>query len=64
MGLQQWGTFEAGGRDVECHRKPEAGDVELLDQAAGYTFAKGGKVYINGLKEVQMKDSVAAVFRY
>jgi hypothetical protein len=64
MTLQCWGTFEAETGYVACHGKPEAGDVELLDQAAGYTFVRGGEVYAYGPKGVQMRDSVAAVFRY
>ncbi|MFP3896914.1 MAG: hypothetical protein ACLFV5_08805 [Anaerolineales bacterium] len=64
LDLQRWGTFEAETGHVACHPTPEAGDVELLDQAAGYTFVNGGRVYTHGPKEVQIKDSAAAVFRY
>lgn len=64
MDLQRWGTLEEEVGRIECHREPEAGDIELLDQAAGYTFVNGGRVYTHGPKEVQKKDSVAAVFRY
>ncbi len=64
MDLQRWGTFEEKAGHVECHTEPEAGDIELLDQAAGYTFVNGGRVYTHGPKEVQVKDSATAVFRY
>jgi hypothetical protein len=64
MTLQRWGTFEGETGYVTSHAEPEAGDVELLDQAAGYTFVRGGEVYTEGSKGVQVRDSVAAVFRY
>lgn len=64
LDVQRWGTFEAETGYTVCHAKPEAGDMELLDQAAGYTFVRGGQVYVRESKEVQMKDSAAAVFRY
>ncbi|MFO7918858.1 MAG: hypothetical protein R6V13_12360 [Anaerolineae bacterium] len=64
MDLQRWGTFEEDVGRIESHPEPEAGDIELLDQAAGYTFVHGGRVYTHGPKEVQKQDSAAAVFGY
>ncbi len=65
VGVQQWGAFEAGAREVVLHEDRQPGDQDLLDLAAVQTLMHAGDVYAVGPDQVPDAQSpAAAVFRY
>ena len=64
VGVQQWGRFEPESRTVRVHREAEAGDEDLLDVAAMYTFLKRGTIYAVTADELPDRNPAAAILRY
>ncbi len=46
------------------HAEPELGDEDLLDKAAFYTLARGGKVFTLDPGKVPDGGPAAAILRY
>ncbi|MDQ4146837.1 MAG: hypothetical protein M3120_03965 [Pseudomonadota bacterium] len=61
---QKWGKLNAAERWVSVHDEPVAGDEELLDLAAAYTYQRGGRVFIVESEQVPDRSCAAAVLRY
>jgi hypothetical protein len=61
---QVWGRFDEARDQVTVRSAPEAGDVELLDQAATNTLANGGAVFTLSREDLPLGASAAAVLRY
>lgn len=61
---QQWGRFDEETGEVTLHLEPEAGDRELLNEAAVHTFLNRGTVYAVESQRVPGGEAMAAVFRY
>lgn len=61
---QQWGFFDAEGRNVELHQGAVAGDDELLDVAAAYTLLKRGTIYAVEFEQMPEHTPAAAILRY
>ena len=64
IGIQHWGSFDAGNDMVHLHDKKQPGDADLLDFAAIQTFLQGGSVYAVKPHQIPDKAPLAAVFRY
>jgi hypothetical protein len=64
VGSQRWGAFEQDTSALVLHEKAAAGDEDLLDLAAVYTFLNGGTVYAVGPESVPGEGALAAVFRF
>jgi hypothetical protein len=63
-GVQQWGCYDSGHRQVELKGEKEPGLYDLLDFAAIRTLLNTGQVYTLEKEQVPGKDSIAAIFRY
>jgi hypothetical protein len=61
---QAWGRFDEGKDQVTVRGTPEAGDVDLLDQAAPDTLRNGGRVFTVSREELPLGAQAAAVLRY
>jgi hypothetical protein len=59
-----WGVFDEGRDQVLIHNAPEAGDVELMDQAATHTLSNGGSVFTLRREDLPLGARAAAVLRY
>jgi hypothetical protein len=46
------------------HNAPEAGDVELMDQAATHTLSNGGSVFTLRREDLPLGARAAAILRY
>jgi hypothetical protein len=64
VGVHQWGVFHDDSREVEVHQAAEAGDEDLIDVAAMYTFLRRGVVYAVAPGQMPDREPVAAVLRY
>ncbi|MBN1484635.1 MAG: hypothetical protein JXA37_07925 [Chloroflexia bacterium] len=64
LGKQRWGHFDRQAYQVQLHRQKQAGDVDLLDEAALLTLLQGGVVYALEPEQVPGGEALAAVFRY
>lgn len=64
LGVQRWGQFDSGARQVELHETPSAGDEDLLNVAATHTLAGRGKVFAVSTDSMPVPESAAAIFRY
>jgi hypothetical protein len=64
VGVQQWGMFDRESRAVQVHQAAEAGDEDLLDVAAMYTFLKRGTIYAVNPDELPDRSPAAAILRY
>ncbi|MCK9274078.1 MAG: hypothetical protein M0P57_03210 [Syntrophales bacterium] len=63
-GVQQWGSFDPTGVNLEIHGTQRPGDDDLLDLAALLAFTKGGKVYVEERENIPADSEVAALFRF
>lgn len=63
-GIQSWGTFDEGTRQVVRHDHPENGDEDLLNVAAIRTILSSGTVYAATPESMPGGDPVAALLRY
>ena len=61
---QVWGRFDEAKDQVTVRGTPEAGDVDLLDQAAVDTLRHGGTLFTLSREELPLGAPVAAVLRY
>jgi hypothetical protein len=61
---QAWGRFDESRDEVTVRGTPEAGDVDLLDQAAVDTLRNGGAIFTLSREELPLGAPVAAVLRY
>lgn len=61
---EAWGRFDEAADEVELRGAPEAGDVELLDQAAVDTLRNGGAVLTLSRDELPLGAAAAAILRY
>ena len=61
---QVWGRFDEAQDQVTVRGTPEAGDVDLLDQAAVDTLRNGGAIFTLSREELPLGAPVAAVLRY
>jgi hypothetical protein len=61
---EMWGRFEEAKDEVTLRGTPEAGDVDLLDQAAVDTLANGGAVFAIPRDELPLGAPAAAILRY
>jgi hypothetical protein len=59
-----WGVFDEARDQVLVHNAPEAGDVELMDQAATHTLSNGGSVFTLRREDLPLGARAAAVLRY
>ncbi|MGQ4645777.1 hypothetical protein [Lyngbya aestuarii] len=64
LGKQHWGSFDPQSVSVQLHEQKQAGDEDLLDLAAIYTFLNGGNVFSVEPAQVPAKVTAAAVLRY
>lgn len=64
VGVQHWGTVDAGNNTVESHDEMQTGDDDLLDRAAVGTLLNGGAVFAVDPSRVPGDAPLAAVFRY
>jgi hypothetical protein len=63
-GVQRWGRFDAGSRQVELRDEPEGKDEDLLNLAALHCLLNGGTAYAVPPGEVPGGRTAAAVLRY
>ncbi len=64
-GVQQWGQFDPQTQNITKHYKDGApGRDDLLDLAAAYTLANGGRVFVVQPDELPAAAPVAAILRY
>ena len=61
---QRWGFFDDASGVVDVHRKPEPGDLELLELCAARTLDHGGQVYALEPDRMPGLATTAAIFRY
>jgi hypothetical protein len=61
---EAWGVFDEARDQVLVHTAPEAGDVELLDQAATNTLSNGGSVVTLRREDLPLGARAAAILRY
>ena len=61
---QAWGRFDEDRDQVTVRGTPEAGDVDLLDQAGVDTLRNGGAVFIVSREDLPLGAPAAAVLRY
>jgi hypothetical protein len=61
---QVWGRFDEAKDQVTVRGTPEAGDVDLLDQAAVDTLRNGGAVFALSREDLPLGAPAAAVLRY
>ena len=59
-----WGRFDAERDEVTVRGTPEAGDVDLLDQAATDALANGGAVFALSRDDLPLGAHAAAILRY
>jgi hypothetical protein len=59
-----WGRFDEGKDQVTVRGTPEAGDVDLLDEAAVDTLRTGGAVFTLSREDLPLGAPAAAVLRY
>jgi hypothetical protein len=59
-----WGRFDTDADKVQAHGSPDADDVDLLDEAAGFTLQQGGQVHIVTKDELPLGALAGAVLRY
>lgn len=59
-----WGRFDEQHDEVAVRGTPEAGDVDLLDQAATDTLANGGAVFTLSRDDLPLGAQAAAILRY
>lgn len=64
LGKHLWGYMDIENNKVHTHKKPQAGDEDLLDYAAGKTLVNSGKVYALPPEKMPDELSLAAIFRY
>jgi hypothetical protein len=65
VGVQLWGTFDAGAGKLEVHESHQSGDQDLLDLAAVQTLAHAGDVFAVAPGAIPDERSpIAAVLRY
>lgn len=61
---EAWGRFDEETDQVTVRDAPEAGDVDLLDQAAIDTLSNGGAVFTLSREELPLGTKAAAILRY
>jgi hypothetical protein len=61
---QVWGRFDESKDQVTVRGTPEAGDADLLDQAAVDTLRNGGALFTVSREELPLGAPAAAVLRY
>jgi hypothetical protein len=59
-----WGRFDEAKDQVTVRGTPEAGDADLLDQAAVDTMRNGGAVFTLSREDLPLGAQAAAVLRY
>ena len=59
-----WGRFDEAKDQVTVRGTPEAGDADLLDQAAVDTLRNGGAVFTLSREDLPLGAQAAAVLRY
>jgi hypothetical protein len=61
---EAWGRFDEARDQVTVRSAPEAGDVDLLDQAAINTLTNGGAVFTLSREDLPLGARAAAILRY
>lgn len=64
LGVQRWGSFDPGKREVKLRDKQQAGDEDILDFAAAHCLIHRGRVYALSSGKVPGGEPLAAIFRY
>jgi hypothetical protein len=64
LGVQRWGSFDAGKREVKLHDEQQPGDEDMLDFAAAHSLIHQGRVYALDAGKMPDGEPMAAVFRY
>ncbi len=67
VGVQLWGTYDAGAGEVVLHEERQPGDQDLLDLAAVQTLTHAGDVYAvgpNQIPDAETDSAAVAVLRY
>ncbi len=59
-----WGHFDEETNQVTVRGAPQAGDVDLLDQAATDTLSNGGAVFMLSREDLPLGAKAAAILRY
>lgn len=64
VGVQRWGAYDEATTTVQVRERPQRGDHDLLDLAAGQTMLQGGMVYAGSTGDVPDDAPIAALLRY
>jgi hypothetical protein len=59
-----WGKYDPEGGIVEKHEHYQAGDEDLIDNAAVTTLLRGGKVYQLPVEDMPDQQQLAVILRY
>jgi hypothetical protein len=64
-GRHRWGRLAVDGvASLEVHGERQPGDVDLIDRAAAFTIATRGAVHVVDDAALELRDGVAATFRF